>query len=190
MTNEEKHDAVVKSLTDSLNKITESVIKKLDEEPVKKPKDDEATPPDESKGKVEKNVDKKDDQENKNQNSEVTELIKNLQTKIDALEIKLDKGVKTAEDVAADNINKKKDEIQAGMVELVKNMGLDPENLDLNFVIKEKKKSEVDDNKSDGDKFSKENESDEDDFEKQFENLSDEERTEALNTYFKGFISK
>jgi hypothetical protein len=182
MTTEEKKETIAKSLTDALNKITESVMKQLETKPA------EAAKTEKSAEAPAENI-----QTEKNLNTEVLDVIKNLQSKIDTLEKKFDGGVKTAEDVSKENITKKKEEIQAGMVELVKSMGIDPANIDLNFVIKEKKKSEVEQVATEEkNKFSKEtsdNDSD-DDLEKQLEGLSAEEKSGALNTYFKEFIKK
>ena len=127
MTDEEKKEIIVKSLTDTLNKISESVIKKLNEENDVK----NSAPKPEKSEKVEKSQGTQDGQ---NQNSELTELIKNLNSKIDSLEKKFEDGVKTTEEIAEEKISKKKEVIQSEMVELVKSMGLDPKNIDFNFL--------------------------------------------------------
>lgn len=174
MKDTEKKELVKKSLTDSLNDIVNGVMKQLDETKVESPV---VTEP------VQVEAPKTETIEKSNTTDESAELIKNLQNKIETLEKKFESVNKT--DV--DSNEQKRQEIQKSVVELVKSMGIDTNNVDLNFTIMEKKKSEVSAD-DESDKFQKD--FDPKNLDTEFEKLSEEDKSEALTKYFKDFIKK
>jgi len=185
-TDEEKKDQkdlVSKELNEKLSDITKSVVEKLSEtdvQPKPKAKAKEEVKEEKAEVVVEKNI--SDDVV-----KQMTDVLSNLQKQVNALSEKLEKGIKSTEEVTKESIDKKKEDVQAGMVELVKSMGINPEDVDLNFVIKEKKKGVIE--TEDDDKFKEENtDVESEDFEKQFDKLPEEERQEALTMYFKRFL--
>ncbi len=122
---------------------------------------------------------------------DVNKQLTDLTNKITELEKKLAAGIPDSKE----ELEKKQSEILAGVSSLIKSMNLNPEDLDVNFVIKEKKKGTVENTNT---KFSKsgdaEGENDdaegESDLEKELSKLSPEERQEALNEYFKAVVLK
>lgn len=172
MTDLERKEAISKTLTDSLNKIAESAVEEM-----KKSIDAPEKP---EKTEAETNSTTQEDS-NKNQ-EDVVAIVKSLADKLESIETKLNAKPETTEE----KISKSQGAVKEQVVELVKSMGIDPNNVDVNFVIKEKKKSEV--NTEDGDKFTNDNSGE--DFEKQFEALPTEQKQEALSEFFKSVIKR
>lgn len=184
MSNKTK-DEIVKALTGKLTEIADAVIKEIKEKPADgdtveptKPAEGEKpvvpeTPAEPTPGAGETEVTKSISDLSK----KVEELIKQLNAKPTA--------EKTAEELA-----KKQADIKAGMIELVKSMGIDPENVDVDFVVKEKKKGTVADDENFSKKVSGDDEEDEGDDEltKELNSLDSDQKKEALDHYFKSVI--
>lgn len=197
-------DEIQKMLAEKLNEITESVIKKLNktstgddgnsnadgsEKKTDDKKMNKSVKDSDSKKNDNKKNSEKDSKNDSEKDSEIVTVLKSLQAQVNTLTDKIDSGVKTAEDVAKDTITKNKAEVESQMIELVKSMGIDTDNVDVDFVIKEKKKSKVSDDDSD-DKFSKDEKfsPDSEDFEKAFDKLDEDEKEVALGEFFKGLL--
>ena len=176
-------DEIVKTLTGKLSEIADAVIKEVNE---KAPSNPPATPP------VEKTA--TPPAENAPTGNEVlTKSVADLATKVEELSKKLNAPTppaeKTAEEKTAD-ITKKQGEIKAGMLELVKSMGIDTENVDVDFTVKEKKKGTI---VAKSEKFDKSEDDDDPDnseelLNKELSELEPEQKKEALDHYFKSLI--
>ena len=184
-------DSIVKTLTDKLNEIAESVL-----ESVKKEQTDNSSVEKEKvekvdeKPKVEKSTDTKANEGNVSVMADLVKSLNDVKEEIAALN-------KKAEPVKAESVldekaelQKKQDEIKSSMFELVKSMNIDTDNIEMDFIIKEKKKGSVDDDdavivktKDDDDTVVSET-----DLEKNLMELEPEERKEALDVYFKNLV--
>lgn len=178
-------DEIVKALTGKLTEIADAVIKEVKE---KQADSDPVEPTKTAEGEKPVTPEKTPEAPTTPESTEVAKSISDLTKKVEDLTKKLNEKPdveKTAEDLA-----KKQADIKAGMIELVKSMGIDPENVDVDFVIKEKKKSAVPDAENFSKKVNDEDEDDEDvdELTKELNSLEPDQKKEALDHYFKSII--
>lgn len=175
----EVKDEIVKALTGKLTEIADAVVKEIGEKPTEKPAETPVTPPAEKPVETPAVVPAVE-------NEVLTKSLADLSAKVEELTKKLnEKPVETPAETT--DLEKKQSEIKAGMVELVKAMGIDTNNVDVDFVIKEKKKGTVvaeDNTPEDAD----EDEDDGDSLSKELSELEPEQKKEALDHYFKSMI--
>lgn len=182
MSNKTK-DEIVKALTGKLTEIADAVIKEIKEKPAD---GDTVEPTKPAEG--EKPVVPETPAEPTPGETEVTKSISDLSKKVEELIKQLN--AKPTAEKTAEELAKKQADIKAGMIELVKSMGIDPENVDVDFVVKEKKKGTVADDENFSKKVSGDDEEDEGDDEltKELNSLDSDQKKEALDHYFKSVI--
>ena len=188
----ELKDAIVGALTKKLDEIAGEVVKTI---------------------KTDNSTEKPGDKANEGQSADVTAIVKSLndlkaeiaklqkdaetteektETTEETTEESTEETTETTEEKTEGEITKKQKEIKASMVELVKSMGIDPKNVDIDFTIKEKKKGVHSDDNS----FIKKNKNEDDEIdtetegelEKAISGLDAEGKKEALDVYFKSMI--
>lgn len=164
-------DAISKMLGEKLNTVADSIIKSLEapqEGESKSPKNEPETP--------------KPDANAPAAQTDVHKAIADLTAAVEELK----KSSKSDTPAQSDDV--KKELITTTLKDFVKSLGLDMDNVDASIDVKEKKKSVVEqDDKVEkyiGDK------SEEIDLEKDFDSLNKDEKSEALDYYFKSIVSK